>query len=202
MLKIYGNKESSSTKKVLYTAELLSLQFEFKDLDFQKDLKTPEYLKIHPAGKVPAIDDNGFILFESGAICRYLCDKNSPLLYPQDLKKRALINQWIDFCTLHVGAAIYKIVSNKVFAPKFNRPVDEMAIKQGEAECEKYLPIIENLLKKHKYIAGETLSLADITMFSTLEYVKIANIDISNYKAIVKWKQDLESQQFWKTWNE
>ncbi len=197
MLTLYGNPHSGSTNKVRYLLEYFSIPYTFKELDFEKDLKTPEYLKIHPAGKVPAINDDGFMLFESSAICKYLSVKMNNLLYPKDLKGRALIDQWIDFTTIHLGGAVYKVVWNRLFAPQMKMPVSEEETKKGLQELERYLPLIDEKLKKGPYLAGSVLSLADINLLATLEYADMAKISLTKYKALVSWRKKLQAMDFY-----
>ena len=202
MLRIYGNRRSGNSNKVEYTAILLGLEYDFKEMDFQKDLKTEQYLKVHPAGKIPAIDDNGFILFESGAICKYLCDKNGSTLFPKDLKKRAIVEQWGDFSVQHVGTAMSKVAFNMVFAPMRGLPTDENSLKEGLQNLERFLPIVERQLSKSKYLAGDTMTIADLTLFSVFEYADAAKFDLSDYKGITKWRKHIMEMDFYKKFHE
>src|SRR5579864_3672714 len=103
MLKIYGSPLSSPTNKVRYVANFLKIPFEFHPMNLAGgDHQKPEYLKINPYGKIPAIDDEGFHLAESNAIVCYLADKAQSPIYPKDLKQRALVDQWIDYASFHV----------------------------------------------------------------------------------------------------
>ena len=197
MLKIYGNRLSGNCNKVEYVAKLTKTPYEYVVMDFQKDLKTPWFLKIHPAGKVPAIDDDGFVLFESGAICTYLCEKTKSSLLPVDLKMRALVEQWMDFSVQHVGNAIGKVAFNRVFAPMMNLPADENSIKEGLSHLERFLPIVEAQLSKSSYFVGTELSLADITLVATLEYAEMAKIDLSGYHNLVNWRKRIMEMPFY-----
>jgi len=198
MLKIYGSRNSGSANKVEYTAMLLGMDYEYKEMDFQKDLKTEWYLKIHPAGKIPAIDDDGFVLFESSAICKYLCDKKGSGLYPKDLKQRAIIEQWIDFSIQHVGSAMGKVAYGKLFAPMQGLPVDEASIKEGTQFLERFLPIVDKQLGKRKFLASDKMTLADINLFAVLEYAEKAQYDLSKYKSITSWRNKLMEMDFFK----
>ncbi len=198
MLKIYGNRKSGSANKVEYTAILLGTAYEYQEMDFQKDLKTEWYLKIHPAGKVPAIDDDGFILFESGAICKYLCDKKGNNMYPKDLKQRALVDQWSDFSVQHVGSAMGKVAFGRVFAPMLGLPVDEKSIQEGDKYLKQFLPIIDTQLGKMQFLASSTLSLADLSLLGVLEYAEAAQYDLSSYQNLTTWRTHLMSMEFYK----
>jgi glutathione S-transferase len=197
MLKIYGNKQSGSAAKVHYAVELLGIPYEYKELDFQKDLKTPWYLKIHPAGKIPSIDDDGFILWESMAIVRYLADKKGSQYYPKDLKKRAMIDQWMDFCTIHVQGGVEKVVFNKVFAPMMKLPVNEQAMAEGFKEVDRFFPIVDKQLQEHGYIAGE-MSIADLILLAIFDYTDLAKIDYVKYKNISAWVKKMRAMDFFK----
>ena len=197
MLKIYGNRGSGSTNKVEYTALLLALPYEYKEMDFKTDLKTSWYMKIHPAGKVPAIDDNGFTLFESNAICRYLCEKKGSSLYPKDLKQRALVDQWTDFSNLHVGMAMSKIAYYKVFAPMMGATPDINSYEEGKKFLERFLPIIDLQLKAQPFLAGKELTLADINLFAALEYAEKSDYSLMSWKNIYAWQQKLMAMEFY-----
>ena len=201
MIKIYGNKISGACHKVFYTAILAGVEYEVKEIDFQKDLKTEWYLKIHPAGKIPAMDDDGFILFESGAISKYICQKSGSELYPKEIKKQAIVEQWIDFSNLHVGTAMSKVAYAKIFAPMRNMPVDEASLKEGYELLKRFLPIVDNELGKNEFLGGNKLTLADLTLIAVLGYAKKAEYDLSQFKNLFAWHQRIENMDFYKKVN-
>src|SRR6187401_801637 len=94
MLRIYGAARSRGIR-VLWMAHELGLQYEHIDyLPRSPGTKTPEYRVLNPNGRVPTIDDDGFILSESMAINFYLAKKHGSPLYPKDPKNEALALQW------------------------------------------------------------------------------------------------------------
>lgn len=198
MLTIYGSDLSAPAVKVRFVANYLGLKYEYKKVDLRAgDHKKPEFLKINPVGKVPVIDDDGFVLAESGAIIKYLSEKVKSPLYPQGLKERAVQDQWIDFLTLHVGVAFQKIVYNRIFAPRRNIPVDETALREGQQFLDRFLPVVEAQLAKSPYIAGDRITLADFTLLAIADPAEMANIDLSAYPHFVKWRNDLRQQDFY-----
>ena len=198
MLTLYGNKVSSNTARVKYVLELLQEPYTYKEIDLQKEAKQENYLKMHPLGKVPTIDDNGFILFESNAINRYLCNKRGSTLYPKEVKARALVDQWNDFVTIHIGSAVGKVTWNRVIAPMLKQPVSEEEIKKGLQEIEKMFPILNEKLQKGPYLVGSALSLADINLLAILFYAEAAKINLTKYKAVLHWRKDLQAMEFYK----
>lgn len=198
MLKIYGADLSAPVIKVKLVANLLNLEYEYnvisvRDGEHQKE----EYLKMHPAGKVPVIDDGGFVLFESDAISRYLARKNNSPLYPNDLKEQAVVDQWMDFTTIHVGGAMGRVLFNKMFAPIINVPVDEQSLQDGQKFLNRFLPVIDAQLGKSQNLAQDAMTIADTTLLATLDPVEVAEIDISKYKNIITWRENLRKQDFY-----
>ena len=201
MLKIYGNRGSSNADKVEFTAILLGMEYEYQTVDIQKDSKTEWYMKIHPAGKVPAIDDDGFIMFESVAICKYLCDKKGgdkgTDIYPRDLKERAIIDQWIDFTIQQVASAMGKVAYAKIFGPMMGKPVDENGMKEGDELLKRFLPIVDKKIGS-KYLALDKFTLADVVLLASLTYAEKCQYDLSPYKNLSAWRSKLMEMDFYK----
>ena len=198
MLIIYGSDLSAPAIKVRLTASFLGVKHKWQLVNLREGEQKQEwYLKINPVGKVPAIDDDGFHLFESNAICRYLCDKHNSALYPKDVKKRATIDQWIDYASFHIGANFMPVVYNRLFAPLRGIPVNEKAITDGLGFLKQYFPIIEKQLTQHKYMVSQEMSLADIILLALLEPAEKAQIDLSVYPKLNAWRSDLKKQSFY-----
>jgi len=197
MLILYRNKIFYHTNKVEYVLKLLGLDYEYKKMDF-KDLKSRDYLKLHPAGKIPVIDDEGFILFESNAISKYLCNKVESELYPANLQERAIIDQWIDIASIHLDNATSDIAFYRLLAKSMNVEISENAINEGLKALDRFLPILNSQLEKNRYLASDELTLADINLLSILEYAESSKIDLSKYKSLKKWLEELQNMEFFK----
>jgi glutathione S-transferase len=198
MLKIYGSDLSSPANKVRFVANYLGLKYDYIVVKLREgEHQKPEFLKINPIGKIPAIDDDGFTLFESNAICRYLAGKTSSDIYPTDLKARAIVEEWLDFGSLHVNLAVSKIVYNRIFAPMRKVDVDERSIKEGLEFLTRFLPVVEKRLSQHAFLTGSKISLADFNMLAALDPVEAAHIDIMPYQKTVQWRNDLRKQEFY-----
>jgi glutathione S-transferase len=95
MLTIFGADLSSPANKVRFVANYLGVPYEYRRMNLREgEHKQEWYLKINPVGKIPAMSDGDFNLFESGAICKYLCGKVNSPIYPKDIKQRAIVDQW------------------------------------------------------------------------------------------------------------
>lgn len=198
MLKIYGSDLSTPANKVRFAAHLIGIKYEYIRVNLRAgEHQKPEFLKLHPAGKVPVIDDDGFVLFESNAIIRYLAEKNKSSLYPKDLKERSVVDQWIEFGSHHIGLAMSKVVANRLFAPMRKVPVDAQSLKDGLHFLDRFLPLIDNQLGKNKFLAGNQMSLADINLLTILDPSEVSSIDLGRYKNIVKWRDALKKEEFY-----
>lgn len=198
MLTIYAMELSAPGLKVLYVANALGLQYEKKGVNLAAgEGQKPEYLAIHPAGKVPAMVDGDFKLFESNAIIKYLARKKNSDFYPNDLQKQAVIDQWIDFTSFHVMDGVARVLWNKVFAPRMGREVDANSMKCGYEFLNRYLPIIEQQLGKNKYIAGDKLSLADFVLLACTDPLETIEVDIKKYPKLAKWREGFITQDFY-----
>src|SRR5271154_460890 len=153
MLTIFGFDFSSPANKVRFAANAMGLEYEYKRVNlFAGEQKSPEFLKLNPIGRVPAIDDNGFKAFESTAIIKYLADKNNSPLYPKDLQKRTIVDQWIDFSNIHVAAALARVTFNRVMYKMLNVEKDERSLADGIKFLGQFLPTLEKQLKENKYL--------------------------------------------------
>jgi len=198
MLKIYGSDLSGPANKVRFTANALGLNYEYIRVNLREgEQRKPEFVKLNPVAKIPVLDDDGFVLFESGAIIKYLTQKQKSELYPGDIKKRAIVDQWIDFAVIHVGQALSRLLYNRVFAPMRKEEVDERSIKDGINFLSKFLPIVDERLGKSKYLASDQLTLADITLLSVLDPAEISGVNLLPYKNIVAWREAMKQKDFY-----
>ncbi|MFA5060152.1 MAG: glutathione S-transferase family protein [Candidatus Omnitrophota bacterium] len=198
MIKLYGAALSNNVNKVRYCLDYLELPYEFVSIDPMKgENQTAEFAKITPTRKIPALEDDGFTIFESNAIVRYLAKKERSAIYPQDIKKAAIVDAWIDFSSIHIGNAIGRITFNRVLAPMFKKEVDAKSLQFGLEMMDKYLPIMDKQLSLGKFITGTEFSIADIALLAALDPCEIARIDLTAYRDIVRWRNYLKAQDFY-----
>jgi glutathione S-transferase len=96
MLKALGRVTSINARKVLWALDEMGVAYEREDWGVPlRDPRTPEFMKLNPNAQVPVIIDDGFVLWESGAILRYLADRHRSGLWPADPRERALVDQWV-----------------------------------------------------------------------------------------------------------
>lgn len=163
MLKIWGRTNSVNVKKALWAAEELGVNYERIEAGMQFGVnKTPEYLRMNPTGLVPTIDDDGFVLWESHTIVRYLAAKHGAgTLWPTDLRLRADAERWMDW------AFTFQNAMRAVFWGLIRTPAekrDMKAIEEGRRKCIELLAIPEAGLAGKQYVAGNTFTMGDIPL--------------------------------------
>ena len=164
MLKIWGRTNSVNVKKVLWAAEELGLEYQRIDAGLQFGVnKTPEYLKMNPTGLVPTIEDDGFVLWESHTIVRYLAAKHGAgKLAPADLRRRAEAERWMDWTYTFQRELQRPLFWALVRTPPEKRDPD--AIEAARKTCAELLRIPERYLAERPFLAGEALTIGDIPL--------------------------------------
>lgn len=163
MLTIYGKSSSINVRKVLWTCAELGVNFEREDWGSGfRPTETPEFLDMNPNGLVPVIRDDDFVLWESNAIIRYLASTyNGAWLYPAETRRRAHIDQWIDW----QASDLNRSWSYAFMALVRNSPVhrDKEQIDASVATWSKFMTILDRQLEKTgRYVVGDDMTLADI----------------------------------------
>ncbi len=130
----------------------------------------PEFLAASPLGKIPAIDDEGFTLADSSAIAFYLEAKYpDPCLLPADPQARGKTVFWDEYADTVLGASGLKILFNRLVGPKLLKVGGDEAIAlQGEAELPRWLDWLESQVPAQGWLVGESFTLADIAVASTM----------------------------------
>ncbi|MCA6220198.1 glutathione S-transferase family protein [Photorhabdus antumapuensis] len=164
MLTIWGRKNSSNVKKVLWCLKELDVPHNQVDIGgkFGK-LDDPQYLKMNPNGKIPCLQEGDFILWESNTIVRYLAAKfGKDILYPQDLQERANADKWMDWVGSHLFPHLRQLIIGFIRTPEAER--DQKQIEQTLVEIEKLMKVVDNTLAEQKYLSGDKFGMADIAL--------------------------------------
>jgi glutathione S-transferase len=168
MLKVWGRVNSINVQKVLWTLDELQVAYQRVDAGMAFGVVNEAfYKKMNPNARVPTIDDDGFLLWESNAIVRYLAAKHGAgTLWPTDLKQRADSDRWMDWISNHVSPVI-----TPVFWGLVRTAADKRNLAQIEADAEKtaqQLQVLEQYLADRSYVAGQNFTMGDIVVGVTV----------------------------------
>jgi glutathione S-transferase len=164
MLTLYGRVTSINVQKVLFALCEMNLAFERIDAGLQFGVvDTPEYRTLNPNGVVPTIVDDGFVLWESNAIVRYLAAKHAAGgLWPDNARKRADADRWMDWQATELTPAMRNAFWHLIRVPQDKR--DPAAIEASRRQTEAKIAILDRQLAGHRYVTGDALTVADLAL--------------------------------------
>ena len=192
-MKLYGHPWSNAARRVQMLCEECGIPYTYQLVDLLKgEQYKPEYQAINPNSKVPVMDDDGFVLWESQAIMRYLADKHkASAWYPVEPKARAHVEQWLDWNQTRLGQEAAKIMFNTHFAGDKR---NDKAIEDAKTWLEKILPVLEDALKQHSYLGGNQPNLADIAVATNLAYLEACEYDLKPYPVVARWYDSMKKR--------
>ena len=161
MLRIWGRVNSVNVKKALWAIEELGLPYQRLDAGMNFGVvNTPGYRAMNPMGLVPTIDDDGFVLWESHAIVRYLAAKHAAgTLWPTDVKQRADADRWMEWAG-SFQAAFRNVFWGMVRTPPEKR--DMAAIEEGRKKSAELAGVLDRHLAGRQFVAGDRFTMGDI----------------------------------------
>jgi glutathione S-transferase len=193
MLKIWGRVNSVNVKKALWCAEELGLKYERIDAGMQFGVtKTPEYMKMNPNSVVPTIEDDGFVLWESHTIVRYLAAKHGMgKLCPSDLKARADAERWMDWAFTFQGA-MRSVFWGLIRTPPEKR--DAKAIEEGRLASIRLAEILDKHLENKAYVTGASFTMGDIPVGCEVQRYMRVPVERPKLPALDAWFERLRQR--------
>jgi glutathione S-transferase len=185
MLRIWGRISSINVQKVVWCA--LELGCEFERIDAAGEfgvVDTPAYGRLNPNRKVPVIEDDGFVLWESNAIVRYLCAKYPARgLLSDSLTTRADADRWMDWQATEFSPVLRDAFWQLIRTPQAAR--QPALIEQSIRRSETMLAILDEALADKDFLAGPSFTMADIPVGCTvhrwlglpIDRIRRANVD-------------------------
>ncbi|KAI0696165.1 glutathione S-transferase [Cytidiella melzeri] len=208
VLKLYGGAHSPPTLRVAHILKEKNVPFDFVLVNVaEKQHKTPEYLQKQPFGQVPYIDDDGFILYETRAIGRYIAlkyrDQGVPLIPDaSDLRTTALFEQAASVEQNNFDPLALSIGLEKLYNAFIGKECNEELLAEHINKLAAKLDGYEAIMSKQKYLAGEVLTLADLfhvpfgTAITEAAGVKLL-IDDEKRPNVARWWKDISSRPAW-----
>ncbi|NJN99325.1 MAG: glutathione S-transferase family protein [Anaerolineales bacterium] len=185
MIKIYGVPRSSAGRCYLMLEEL-GLPYETVPLDMRnKEHKSEAFLKINPNGKVPALIDGDFIIWESVAINHYLAEKHRPELLGKTVADRARQIQWSIWSMTDLQPPLVDLIIQFIFTPEEKRNLH--LIEKAREKVPPMLAILDSALAGKTYILGSDISVADFNLASVVNIASSFEFDFSPYKDMSAW---------------
>ncbi len=169
-LTIYGFDGSTYVRSVRMMCEEKGVSYNLQP----GEPGSPDILKLHPFGKIPAVRHGDFLFYETSAIGRYI-DRvfEGPALQPREPKAAARMDQWLSAITDYLyEVMIRRIVWQRLLIPSRGGTADEAIIAAAVPLMQRHLDLLEEALGGASYLSGEDVSLADLLLLPILFYVK------------------------------
>jgi len=168
--------------KASIALEEMGLPYEVRVIDLATlEQKADWYVKLNPNGRIPTLDDDGFIVFESGAILMYLAEKTGKFL-PKDVQGRSRVIQWLMFQMSGVGPMMGQA---NVFFRYFPEKIQSV-IERYQREVLRLFGILDRQLASHEYIAGE-YSIADIALWPWVSGYEWSGVSVAEFASLERW---------------
>ena len=194
MLKLYHCPNARSMRSLWLLYEL-NINFELVEMPFdQKYTRSPEYLSVHPLGRVPCLVHNQTTLYESGAICQYLCeifDKEDKLGRSIGHKEHAEWLQWLHYAETVAVHGASLVQQNIIIAEELRSPV---VIKLESRRLEKAIEVLNDHLNGREYLLESGFSAVDTAVGYSIHMGSMF-IKISEYKNIVSYYNKLKNRE-------
>ncbi|CAM4148957.1 glutathione S-transferase family protein [Corallococcus sp. ZKHCc1 1396] len=200
-MKLYFHPLSGNSRRVLLVAAHLDVPLERIVVDLPKgEQRGAPHLKLNPNGRVPVLDDDGFLLWESRAIMQYLTEKTpGQTLLPTDARGRADVSRWLFWCSAHMAPANTILVfENFVKAQTGRGPADPAEVARGEALVAQNAQLLDAHLAGRTWVAQERLTLADLSLAASFALAGPARLPISDYANLRTWLGRVQELEAWK----
>jgi glutathione S-transferase len=208
MLNLWGRVNSINVQKVLWVLDILGLAYQREEAGLQFTAnKSADYLAKNPNGRVPLLEDEGYQIWESHSICRYLCNKRQPSslgaeaaerLYPADAQRRGHVDQWLDWTLWGISAPMVVVFQQRVrLAPEQQDPA---RIAKAEEESRGHLAVADQNLRRSAFLAGDVLTLADIGLAPTVYRAQALNLITPELPGVQQWMGRLQAEPGFKKW--
>ena len=207
-MKLYYHPVSTVSRPiVLFAADNgIALEYQVVDLMTGEHMK-PAYTAINPNRLVPVLEDGDFRLTESSAILKYLADKIDSPAYPKDLRKRARVNEMMDWLNTGFYRDFgYGLVYPQIF-PHHKRSSDEAhaaTVAWGKEKAAFWLGVLDQHLlgSGRKYLCGDDITIADYFGAGMISLGEVVHCDFSRYPNLARWYGAMKARPNWAKANE
>jgi glutathione S-transferase len=200
-MKLYMNALSPNVRRVRLTAAVLGVPLEEKTLDLAKgEHRSSEYLALNPNGAIPTLVDGDFVLTESRAIMQYLASQKPEAgLLPRDEAAHADVTRWQFWDASHFSPQLGTITFEKIIKPMLGMgEPDARRVDEALDNFRRFAAVLNKRLDGKPYVVGTALTVADLTLASSLMYAKQVDLPLSEFPSIAAWFARITELDGWK----
>lgn len=201
-MKLYFSHFSTTSLGVVLFCAEANIEYEPVLIDLMKgEHKVPAFLAKNPFGRVPVLEDDDFVLTESSAILKYLADRFESPAYPRDLRRRARVNERMDW----INADIYRELGYHLAYPQLlphHARDDEHAqvsiTTWGKTKAEQLLEVLDrDGIGTNDYLCGSDITIADYFAAELLHVGSLIGASYTRYPRLARWHQRMRALPSW-----
>jgi glutathione S-transferase len=200
-MKLHLAPPSPRAFKVLAVARYLGLDFELCPVDLLNGAHLrPEFARLNPNMKMPVLEDDAFVLWESNAITQYLASKKPERgLLPSDPRRRADVSRWQFWENAHWDPACAALIFERLLKKVFDQGDPTPAlVEKGETEVRRFGGVLNGWLAGRRFLCGDDLTLADFSVGAWLNYADRAKYPIDDLRELRRWYAGLMELPAWR----
>jgi glutathione S-transferase len=200
-LVLHAFPHSPRSFKVMAVANQLGLDYQLRVVDLTKgEQRRPELVALNPNARVPVLEDDGFVLWESDAIMQYLAAKNPASgLLPMDERGRADVMRWLFWGCAHWDPTGAIFIYENVVKPLVNLGAPDPAeIAKAEPRYVALAGVLDAHLKNRRFLCGDKPTIADFSIASPLNHSRDAKLPIAPYAEIRRWYGEMAALPGWR----
>jgi glutathione S-transferase len=201
-MKLYYHPISTTSRPVMLFAAESGIPLEMQVVDlFTGEHVKPPYSALNPNKLIPTLEDGDFVLTENSAILKYLADKIESPAYPKDLKKRARVNERMDWTSTQLCSdLVYALVYPQIFDSHKRRSDEAQAatLERGKTRAQAWLEVLDkNVLASASYLCGDAITLADYHAASYVALAEVIGSDLSAWPNVKRWLGRMKALKSW-----
>lgn len=206
-MKLHFHPVSTASRPVVLFCAEQNIPYEPVVIDLMTGAHMQDaFLKLNPSHMVPVLEDGDFVLTESSAILKYLAEKHDSPTYPKDLKKRARINERMDWVNANFYREwAYHLVYPQVF-PMHTRTPDAAqtsTLNWGKEKAEHWLDILDkNIIGSHKFMCGDEITIADYFAAEIFSCGALIGASFAKWPNVDRWMKTMKALPSWSKVNE
>lgn len=193
MLTIYGSPKSSAGR-CFWTLEEAGVEYQQKSIDFSKgEHKSEAFMQVNPNGKVPALVDGDFTIWESVAINNYIAEAYKPELLGNTPQEKGLVSQWSIWSVADLQVPMIQAFIQLIFVPEDRR--DQSIIDASFEKLPPMLNTLEKELEGKSFLVGERFTLADLNTAFVVSICDAIRFDLADYSNINQWRARIAERE-------
>ena len=199
IVRLYHNTYSSNSRRVVMTALHLQIPLDLVSVDLMDQGDRAKLLHINPNSKIPVLEHDDLLLWESCAIMQYLTEQvPGQTLYPSAARERADVNRWLFWCVQHFAPAIAIVVRENFVKRMLGAGEPDMhEVARGELQIAQFAYVLNEHLTQRTWVCGDTLTLADFAIAAPLMATAQARLPVLQYEHLQSWFSRVQQLDCW-----